>query len=143
MQLDKNDFFRQATMRICGNLDIEIAMKSCFHYINKYIPAEGMYLLFFHPERNVGEVIASFVKDKKLQLGETLTMPDDIRGYLLKVWSEIGNYRICNNREDYIESQVIADLLGVPEVSLMGIRLEPSGERVGLLAVYAYGNNKY
>ncbi len=29
MIIDENEFFRQATLRICGNLDFEFAMQEC------------------------------------------------------------------------------------------------------------------
>ena len=38
MNIDPNEFFRQATVRICGSLDIEIALKRMQQYVNQFIP---------------------------------------------------------------------------------------------------------
>ena len=42
--LDENEFFRNATLRICGNLNIEAGLKDCFDYISQHIPADRIYL---------------------------------------------------------------------------------------------------
>ncbi|MGA2108439.1 MAG: sigma-54 dependent transcriptional regulator [Syntrophorhabdales bacterium] len=38
MFVDKNDFFREATLRICGNLDFEIALQNCLIYLISFMP---------------------------------------------------------------------------------------------------------
>lgn len=38
--MDENEFFRQATLRICGSLDIEKGLQECFNYLVNYIPAD-------------------------------------------------------------------------------------------------------
>jgi formate hydrogenlyase transcriptional activator len=42
--MDKNEFFRQATLRICGNLEIEEALHTLFKFLKKYIPATHIFL---------------------------------------------------------------------------------------------------
>jgi len=42
--MDENDFFRQAALRICGNLEIEEAMQSCLQFLNKVMPLDRMFL---------------------------------------------------------------------------------------------------
>ena len=39
MVVDENSFFREATLRICGNLDFEIALQNCLIYLKSFIPA--------------------------------------------------------------------------------------------------------
>ncbi len=36
--VNENEFFRQATLRICGHLDIEKAMHACLSYLSSEIP---------------------------------------------------------------------------------------------------------
>ena len=44
MHVDENEFFREATLRICGSLEIEKALHSCFLFLQKYIPLDRAYL---------------------------------------------------------------------------------------------------
>jgi hypothetical protein len=42
--MDDNEFFRQATLRICGNLEIEKALKECLHFLQQVMPADRIFL---------------------------------------------------------------------------------------------------
>ncbi len=42
--MDEKEFFREATLRICGSLEIEKAMWQCLLYIHDFIPASQMSL---------------------------------------------------------------------------------------------------
>jgi transcriptional regulator with GAF, ATPase, and Fis domain len=42
--MDKNEFFRQATLHICGNLEIEEALKACLQFLQQVMPVDRMFL---------------------------------------------------------------------------------------------------
>ena len=39
--MDENEFFREATLRICGNLEIEEAMFSTLQFLRKEMPLDS------------------------------------------------------------------------------------------------------
>jgi transcriptional regulator with GAF, ATPase, and Fis domain len=45
--MDKNEFFREATLRICGNLDIEKALYSLVKFLKDFMPIKRIYLQYF------------------------------------------------------------------------------------------------
>jgi formate hydrogenlyase transcriptional activator len=45
--VEKNEFFRQATLRICRNLEIEAALHSLVIYLKDYMPIARTYLQYF------------------------------------------------------------------------------------------------
>jgi len=47
MMIDENEFFRQATLRICGNLDFELAMKDCLIFLRSFMPADRLQLSLY------------------------------------------------------------------------------------------------
>ena len=49
VNVDENKFFRESTIRICGSLDIEVAMRECMGYITEFIPADRMLLQHYEP----------------------------------------------------------------------------------------------
>ena len=55
MHIDENQFFREATLRICGSLDIEHALWRSFMYIRDVIPADRMTLSFY--DRTQGAIV--------------------------------------------------------------------------------------
>lgn len=47
MKPDKNVFFREATLRLCGDLDIEIALFNLLEYLSLFMPASKVYITVF------------------------------------------------------------------------------------------------
>ncbi len=45
--INENEFFRQATLRICGDLEIEQAMSALLRYLSQVMPADRMFLQLF------------------------------------------------------------------------------------------------
>ena len=45
--MDKNEFFREATVRICGNLEIEQALHATLKFIRGLIPIDIILLEYF------------------------------------------------------------------------------------------------
>ena len=44
MNIDKNEFFREVTLRIGSSLDVNEALENLFNYIKKVFPADGLTL---------------------------------------------------------------------------------------------------
>ena len=49
MTIDEKDFFQQATLRICGSLEIEQAMMACFLFLKDFMPIDGMTMNRYDP----------------------------------------------------------------------------------------------
>ncbi len=58
MTIDKNIFFREATFKICGSLEIETALWRCLLYIRKYIPVAQMNLHLYEQGLGIVETVA-------------------------------------------------------------------------------------
>ncbi len=56
--MDEKDFFRKATLRFCGILEIEKALWVFLMYIRNHIPADMIFMSVFDPGTGVGEIIA-------------------------------------------------------------------------------------
>ena len=56
--MDKNEFFREATLRICGNLEIEEAMVSSLNFLKQEMPVDRMFLQFFEDGLNAMRTVA-------------------------------------------------------------------------------------
>jgi hypothetical protein len=53
MEIDKNEFFRQATLRICSSLDIGKALLSFMDYIRLFIPVSRLHISMFDPSTGI------------------------------------------------------------------------------------------
>lgn len=55
---DKNEFFRQVTRRLCGNLDLGIGVTHCLQYLSRFLPADGLVVTQVEPELLSERVLA-------------------------------------------------------------------------------------
>jgi formate hydrogenlyase transcriptional activator len=70
MAIDENKLFREATLRICGDLEIENAMVSFLQYINQFMAADRLFMEYFDEGLNAmcAIVDATPKKGKKTDL---------------------------------------------------------------------------
>ena len=56
--VDKNEFFREVTLRLCSHLNIEEGLQACIEYLSQHIPADTLYLEKNEPELGAMRIIA-------------------------------------------------------------------------------------
>ncbi|MBW1909044.1 MAG: hypothetical protein JRJ11_05810, partial [Deltaproteobacteria bacterium] len=125
MIVDENDFFRKATLRICGHLDIEIAMSSCLKYIESFMPAETMYLQLYELNLGAMRVIAKATAKGGEKIDVLTPFPPEAKDSLAMKRadyekSEIPNVMIFNHPEaDPISSTMLESLGETKDSSIL------------------------
>ena len=56
--MDKNKFFREAALRICGNLEIEKALQSCLLFMKGVMPVDIIFLEYYDADFGAMRTIA-------------------------------------------------------------------------------------
>ena len=62
--MNENEFFREATLRICGNLEIGKAMVSFLQVIQDFIPADRLFLEYYDRNEKVMRTIADATPER-------------------------------------------------------------------------------
>jgi transcriptional regulator with GAF, ATPase, and Fis domain len=89
VQVDEKEFFREATLRICGSLDVETFLSQSFNYICKFIPADTMLLTHYRAERGEHVALARASADGASLLRLAVPVPPDIRTFVMRPHKEI------------------------------------------------------
>ncbi|MBW2003885.1 MAG: sigma-54-dependent Fis family transcriptional regulator [Deltaproteobacteria bacterium] len=84
MHIDENEFFREATIRICGSLDVETFLYESFLYLRDYLPADSVFLTHYRPERGEHAALARASAEGSSLLNLTVTIPPDIRTFVVR-----------------------------------------------------------
>jgi transcriptional regulator with GAF, ATPase, and Fis domain len=63
MNIDEKIFFREATLRILGSLEIEKALLHCLRYISAFIPAGQMSFHVYNRSQGIVETVANATHD--------------------------------------------------------------------------------
>ena len=144
MAVDKNEFFRQATIRICGSLNIETALTRCFHHLERTLPVDEMGLYLYDPGLNVFQRIAGVKSHGKNEFSPVSPLPDASKEKWSAIWADMGDITIINRIEERPEIREVIEMYGLEvDISLIAMRLELEGKRVGLLLLRAKGRDRY
>lgn len=146
MAIDENYFFREATLRICGSLEIEKALRDCFMYIRDYIPADIMLIDVYDPLTGIGEIIAkadssggyltslkSVVPEDTKQIIEEMRINPKMRPEVL-VADRIGDHPIV---------KYLSEIIGYHDAAFMAIGPKLEWDFIAGIFVGNHGDNKY
>ena len=92
--MDKNEFFRNATSRICGNLEIEEALVSSLNFLREYMPVDRMLLQFFDEGLNSMHTIASATVEKGVMINLLTPLTSKARENMANFEQEYLSYSI-------------------------------------------------
>ena len=56
--MNRNEFFRNATLKICGNLALEKALHSTLLYLRNHLPLDALFAEYFDPGLGAARTIA-------------------------------------------------------------------------------------
>ena len=136
-------FFRKATIRICGSLNIHRAMLHCLDYIGSQIPATGMLLHLYDPEFDALRTVAAVMPDRPQGLQRHVAVPAEMRGLTRREYAHPPDLVIINDPAGDPEYRTIIRQIWDHDVSMVRLTLTLEGERVGMLIVYALGTDRY
>jgi transcriptional regulator with GAF, ATPase, and Fis domain len=144
--MDQGEFFRQATMRICGTLDIETAIMHCLQYLRKAMPADGMSVHVYERDLNAMRMIALASPDRATKLDHLVPLPIKLREFA--EWRQKDNIKLINRSElDPIAQRIIdksAEFFGESVFSVLAMRLQLTGHRrIGDVALLAKGKDRF
>ncbi|MEM7413121.1 MAG: sigma 54-interacting transcriptional regulator [Myxococcota bacterium] len=145
MPVDKNDFFREMTLRICGTLDIDQALADALDYLAKHIPADTMGLGYSDVAAARIHVLARVARE-----GGRYIWPEDAPEISLAGGSldyvRDGADRpalLVVNRPDDQPEELIRIFPQLISSSAMFLRLDMSGEEVGAVLISAEGPDRF
>ena len=142
MKVDEHKFFREATLRICGSLEIEQALFRSFEYIRRFVPADQMMLNFIEPDSHQIVVFASADLNGGTMPGLIISLPVHWMPALRRreVFPDL---TITNQPSPGTLAEIYLQGVGFPNSSLLAMRLRVEGALLGNLTIRANGFDRY
>ncbi len=132
--INENNFFREASIRICGNLEIDKALRECLLYVRDYIPAKFMAFAIYLPEESAMETIATAHQHASTALPVKFPV-SDAQIKRLKIKFTKPRITITNNKQMLnIPPDTLKDL-GWPTGPNIVIEMVLAGKRMGALII--------
>ncbi len=145
MAVDKSDFFREMTMRICGSLDIDQALGQAFDYLARHIPVDAMGLGYSDLDSARIRVLAGVTRKGARPLWNEgaggIALPETAVGHIRTTdWPPF----TVINRSDEPPALFLKTIFpGLESSSAFFLRLDIRQEEVGALLISAEGTDRY
>lgn len=146
MTIDKREFFREATLRICGSLEIEKSMSSCLKYLAEAMPANKMYLEYYDSGLNAVRTIAFADKDKGTACDVLTPMASSLKPQFaeyLKPPAARPTFIVNRAESDPVSLHMLKRFNEPMDVSALGAYLAIGDQRIGMLVLIAHGSDRY
>ncbi|UCF86276.1 MAG: sigma 54-interacting transcriptional regulator [Desulfobacteraceae bacterium] len=88
MTLDEREFFREATLRICGNLEIERALLSSLNFLRQEMPVDRILLQLYEEGLNVMQTVAMATPTEAKTVGMLTPMTSEARQGIMRFEKE-------------------------------------------------------
>lgn len=145
MKPAEDDFFYEATMRICGSLDLDIMMSDCHAFIRNVIPADGLAMNIYDLEAKTMESF-SLVVDPEFDLGKiNLQLTPEAIAHLKKIETadlEQSHFIVNRPQEDPV-GKLAWEALGKKEISYLVSLLKVGSKKLGMVGLLARGYDRY
>ena len=146
MNVNREHFFREATMRVCNTLEIEKGIMHCLRYISEVMPADGISMHLFDSELNALRMIALASTEWARKLDRIIPLPLEVREHAQ--WKQEENIKIVNRIElNPVATRIIqntAKFFGGSDFSILAMRLQTrESRRVGDVALIAKGKDQF
>jgi len=142
VEVDKNFFFRKATLLICSSLDIEVALWRCREFISGYLPADEMYLNIYEPDIGGLRYVARADEAGGEKMERCLTLPETLIE-AIESGQRLQDYLIINRIEEDPMGRMVASKLGLNNNSFIALRLRIEGRRMGVIDLFARGKDRF
>jgi transcriptional regulator with GAF, ATPase, and Fis domain len=140
--MEKNDFFRQAVLRICGNLEIERVLHSLLLFLKDYMPISKMVLQHYDRNYRAMRTIADADETcgNKLDL---LTPLSKIAGEMADNVPKEPDIFLIEDPMSHAVSREMTTFHGIQAKSIILLVLRTDGETLGYLVLLAVGPDKF
>lgn len=149
MNIEPSIFFKEVTLRICGDLDIEKALQDTFEYIEQVMPVDAMGLVHTDDKHMTMFPVAS-VQRKDIDFYEyrgsknvpVMPLYDNYERDRDALEVEMGSVFILNRPEAW-RNEMLELFPNLANCSSLTLQLKIRGERIGVFLVSAKGHERY
>lgn len=141
MKTNDMDFFRQATMRICGSLDIHMVLDRCFDFLKEFIPSDSLTMNIYDAKAHCLVMIAT----TKASEFKSIESPIPISGRARKFVEEQKekSVQLINHPEEHLVSRYVWEAMGKLPMSSLVLRLVIEDEVLGVVSLFTKGYDRY
>lgn len=133
--MNDGEFFREATIRICGSLDAGKALLSCLQFIRDHIPADRLAFTVYDTDAGAFITLAVVSENEVLQPKTWPVLPEKYRD-LMNGSQLYSNYNIAQRLGDHDLSKLMTEPHGIGDFASLSLTLWDHERLLGFVAVH-------
>jgi transcriptional regulator with GAF, ATPase, and Fis domain len=141
--VDDNEFFRDATLSICGSLEIERGMCACVRSIRDRIPVDRMFLETYEPEFGAMRTVAIATVDDGRRVDLLTPFTERTRELIDSHEPAPDDVVVIDSEERSPVAREMLAFHGISGWSVMWMRLATRSGLLGAVVVTAEGADRY
>ena len=141
MIVNENEFFRQATLRICSKLNIESAMRECLVYLRAFMPADVIHMTLRDPELGLLRTIAIATPDEAKRVNIVIPLGEEVKQLMKN--EPMPPSIIIDPVPNFVTKSLIAKTGLWEEHSSMRMTMTLKDNDLGNLVIFAKGKNRF
>jgi len=142
MAIKRSVFFEEATLRICGDLEIENALHSLLLYLKDFMPVARMYLSYYDDTLQSTNIIAQADEEMSEKLDLIVPLPKDASEFMRNI-SSYSDVLLIENPQEFPLTRHVTKVLNVTASSIIGLILRSEDKVVGILGFHSVGEPKF
>ena len=148
MIINEDIFFRQATLRICGNLDIEDALHSSLEYLAGFMPADLVCLQVYAPEFSSLRIISMVSRSGRHRADDIVEFDPRARKVMDRIRERFETAHwldavIVNDPDKDPAAKAVMENVFDADASLLHMVLETADRPLCSVILAAKGKNRY
>lgn len=140
--MDANIFFKEATLRICGTLDMEKALFRTLEFLRQHMPAEKAFLHYYDSVSATSTVSASADSSGGYQHHYKAVWPE--HWHEMAIGDQLPANIIINDADAHdLARLMLKPFISEEKFSLLVVRLTIDGQWVGGVTLFAPGRDRF
>ncbi len=143
MNIDENEFFRQATLRICGSLDVKKALSMALNYLQEFIPIDRIFLEIFDEEFQSMRTIVVVTAEGGIETDLLTPLSKEAKLLLRSLQPSIDTVAVFSDPMENLIAREMLRFHGIQAASLMNMPLITESGRAGGLVFISESDKKH
>lgn len=146
--VDKDEFFRQATLRLCGSLELDEGLRECLVYLREHLPVYALYLQRYESDLAAMRLVARATASDSEKMNVLVELPRRAVAAIeaRRKRCHAGTLPLVGIVNDPENEPITAAMLvaaGEPSSSALTLALVVDGRPLGSLIALAKGPGRF
>jgi transcriptional regulator with GAF, ATPase, and Fis domain len=141
--IDKNEFFRNVTLKVCGDLEIEVALHGCAQVMGGIIPIDRIFLQVYEPDLGAMRTLAEATPEEGKKLDLLTPLAKASREQAGNASRGPEDLVVIDSADRNPIAREMLEFHGIPDSSILRMRLATTDARLGAVVLTAEGPDRY